>query len=87
MGVIIMDGVLFVALLAAGGTLLYWLLTSFTPAGVRMQQARNRERLERAAALVCPIHGAHREDQLVRLARGERVCPDCYRETLDGQYP
>jgi len=87
MGAIIMDGVLFVALLAAGGTFLYWVLTSFTPAGVQYRQAMNRVRLERAAELVCPIHGAHTEDQLVRLASGERACPDCYRETLDGQHP
>jgi glyoxylase-like metal-dependent hydrolase (beta-lactamase superfamily II) len=84
MGVIIMDGVLFVALLAAGGTFLYWLLTTFTPAGARLRQSRNRARLEREAELVCPIHGPHTEDELVRLASGERACPDCYKETLNG---
>ena len=84
MGVIIMDGVLFAALLAAGGTLLYWLLITLTPAGMKYRQARNRMRIEREAELVCPIHGAHTEDQLVRLASGERACPDCYKETLNG---
>jgi hypothetical protein len=83
MAAIIVDGVLFVALLAAGGALLYWVLTTLTPAGVRMRQIRNRKRLERAAELQCPIHGLRTEDQLVRLANGEQVCPDCYKETLN----
>jgi hypothetical protein len=82
MGVIIVEGVLFVALLAAGGALLYWVLITFTPAGVHIRQVRNRKRLDRAAELECPIHGLKTEGQLVRLASGEQVCPDCYRETL-----
>ena len=83
MRVIIVEGVLFVALLAAGGALLYWLLLMFTPLGNRMHQIRNRLRLDRAAEMDCPIHGLKTESQLVRLASGERVCPDCYMETLD----
>jgi hypothetical protein len=82
MGVIIVEGVLFVALIAAGGALLYWVLMMFTPAGIRIRQMQNRKRLDRAAELECPIHGLKTETQLVRLASGERVCPDCYRETL-----
>jgi hypothetical protein len=82
MGVIIVEGVLFVALIAAGGALLYWILIAFTPAGTTMRQIRNRRRLDRAAELECPIHGPKTEQQLVRLASGERVCPDCYTETL-----
>ena len=81
MGAIILEGVQFAALIAAGGALLYWLWT-LTPAGVRLRQTQNRKRIERKAALVCPIHGLRTEDQLVRLANGERVCPDCYQETL-----
>ena len=81
MGVIITDGVLFGALLATSGALLYWLLMSFTPVGVRIRQTRNRKRIDRMADLVCPIHGLRTQDQLVRLANGERVCPDCYEET------
>ena len=84
MGAIIVEGVLFVALLAAGGALLYWALVMLTPAGVRIRQTRNRKQLERAAELMCPIHGSRMEDQLVRLSNGERVCPDCYKETLHG---
>ena len=82
MGVIIVEGVLFVALVAAGGALLYWVLTMFTPAGIFIRQIRNRKRLDRAAELDCPIHGLKTESQLVRLASGEQVCPDCYKETL-----
>ena len=82
MGVIIVEGVLFVALLATGGALLYWVLMQFTPTGVRIRQIQNRKLLDRAAELECPIHGLKTEGQLVRLASGEQVCPDCYRETL-----
>jgi hypothetical protein len=81
MAVIITEGVLFVALLATSGALLYWLLMSFTPVGVRLRQTQNRKRIDRMADLVCPIHGLRTQDQLVRLANGERVCPDCYEET------
>ena len=84
MGAIIVEGVLFVALIAAGGTLLYWIVLNLTPAGVRLRQTQNRKRIERTAELACPIHGLRAEDQLVRLANGERVCPDCYKETLHG---
>ena len=84
MGAIIMEGVLFVVLIATGGALLFWLLLTLTPAGVRVRQTRNRKRIERAAALVCPIHGMRTENTLVRLANGERVCPDCYEETIHG---
>jgi hypothetical protein len=81
MAVIITEGVLFVALLATGGALLYWLLMTFTPIGVRLRQTRNRKHIDRMAELVCPLHGLRMQDQLVRLANGERVCPDCYKET------
>ena len=83
MGAIIVEGVLFVALIAAGGALLYWLIVYFTPAGVRIRQTRNRRRIEQVAERVCPVHGRHTEDQLVRLASGERVCPDCYKEIVN----
>jgi hypothetical protein len=83
MGAIIVEGVLFVALIAAGGALLFWVIMSFTPAGVRIRQTQNRKRIERAAELVCAIHGRHSEDQLVRLASGARVCPECYKEIVN----
>ena len=83
MGAIILEGVQFAALIAAGGALLYWLLM-LTPAGVRLRQTQNRKEVDRGAELVCSIHGPHTEDQLVRLANGELVCPDCYKETFHG---
>ena len=83
MSEIIMEGVLFVALIATGGALLYWVILYFTPVGVRIRQTQNRQRIERAAELVCSVHGRRTEDQLVLLASGERVCPDCYKEILN----
>lgn len=83
MATIVVEGVLFAVLLAVGGALLFWLLM-LTPAGLRLRQTWNRRRLERDADRTCPIHGRHADADLVRLATGERVCPDCYRETLNG---
>lgn len=84
MSAIIVEGVLFVALIATGATLLYWILVYFTPVGVRLRQTQNRRRIDRAAELVCPIHGPRAERDLVRLASGEVLCPDCYKETVHG---
>ena len=81
---IIIEGVLFAALIAAIGTLFYFLIVYFTPVGVRVRQTRNRRQLDRAAELVCPIHGPHATNDLVRLASGESLCPECYKETLNG---
>ena len=84
MSAIIIEGVLFVALLAAGATLLYLVVLHFTPVGVRLRQTRNRRRIDRAAELHCPIHGPRAEKDLVRLASGESLCPDCYKENVHG---
>jgi hypothetical protein len=81
---IIIEGVLFVALIAAVGTLFYILIMQFTPVGVRLRQARNRKRIDRAAELVCPIHGPRASTDLVRLTSGELLCPDCYKENFNG---
>jgi hypothetical protein len=81
---IIIEGVLFVALIAAVGTLFYLVLLYFTPAGIRLRQARNRRRIDRAAELVCPIHGPRANSDLVRLASGDVMCPDCYKEAVHG---
>jgi hypothetical protein len=84
MTVIIIEGVLFVALLATGAALLYFVLVQFTPVGARLRQAKNRRQIDRAAELYCPIHGPRNETDLVRLASGELICPDCYKETVHG---
>jgi hypothetical protein len=81
---IIIEGVLFVALVAAVGTLLYLIVMYFTPVGVRLRQTLNRRRVDRAAELVCPLHGPRSSNDLVRLASGELLCPDCYKETFHG---
>ena len=83
MTTIIIEGVLFVALVAAVGTLFYLLLLYLTPVGVRLRQQQNRRRIDRAAELVCPIHGPRAPTDLVRLASGETLCPDCYKETFN----
>ncbi len=82
MAAIIMEGVLFVALIAAIGTLVFFGLTMFTPIGKRLQQTQNRKSIERMADLSCPIHGEQREEDMVRLPSGERVCPECFKETV-----
>ena len=84
MTTIIIEGVLFVALIATVGALLYLVLVYFTPVGTRLRQRQNRVRLDRAAELVCPIHGPRSSTELVRLTSGELLCPDCYKETLNG---
>lgn len=81
---IIIEGVLFVALIATVGTLFYMVIMQFTPVGVRIRQARNRKRIDRAAELVCPIHGPRASTDLVRLTSGEVLCPDCYKENFNG---
>jgi hypothetical protein len=83
MGKIVLEGVLFVALLATIAALLYLVLMQFTPLGVRVRQARNRRLIEGAAARVCSIHGPHAATEMVLLPSGERVCPECYSEIVN----
>jgi hypothetical protein len=82
MTTIVLEGVLFVALLATLAALFFLVLMQFTPLGVRLRQHRNRRRILRAAAGTCPIHGPHPESALVRLPGGECVCPECYSEIV-----
>jgi hypothetical protein len=79
---IILEGVLFVALLATVATLLFLALVRWTPLGLRLRQDANRRRIEQALDLECPIHGPQREEQMVRLPSGSRICPACYKEAL-----
>jgi hypothetical protein len=81
---IIIEGVLFVALLATVGALFYFVIMYFTPVGERHRQTLNRRRLDNAADLVCPIHGPRSSKELVRLTSGELLCPECYKETIHG---
>ncbi len=86
MGGIIVEGVLFVAIIATAAALLVRLVTHFSPLGTRLRQNENRRRIERDAELACPFHGAQREDELVRLPSGSRLCPQCYKEALHGEF-
>ena len=79
---IILEGVLFVALLATVATLLFYALTRWTPLGLRLRQDANRRQIEQALDLECPIHGPQREEAMVRLPSGSRICPSCYKEAL-----
>ena len=83
---IIMEGVLFVALIATLAVLLSIILLQFTPLGMRLRQTKNRREIERAAELVCPVHGPHDVHELVRLSSGEQICPDCFKEAVDGKH-
>jgi len=82
MGGIILEGVLFVALLATVATLLFYALIRWTPLGLRLRQDANRRKIEQTLELDCPIHGPQREDEMVRLPSGSRICPTCYKEAL-----
>jgi hypothetical protein len=79
---IIVEGVLFVALVATVAALLFLALLRWTPLGLRLRQDANRRRLEQALELECPIHGPQREEEMVRLPSGSRICPACYKEAL-----
>ncbi len=83
MNVIILESVLFVALLAVVGALFVTAL-GITPVGRRLRQSANRKRIDKQAELTCPIHGLQREEDLVRLPTGEPLCPHCYKEAIHG---
>lgn len=84
MTAIVIEVVLFAALLAAVGALARLLLQS-TTAGRRLRQADNRRLIDRAAAATCPVHGRQAEDALVLLPEGGLMCPHCYQENVHGQ--
>ncbi len=81
---IVVEGALFVVLLATAVALLIFVLVQFTPLGLRIRQARNRRLIEAAADLVCPIHGPHAATEMVLLPNGERICPECFQEVVHG---
>ena len=85
MNVIIIEGVLFVALLCVAVTLVVFIVRHYTAAGRMIEQTRNRKEIERAVNLTCAIHGAHEEREMVRLESGEVLCPECYRDVVDGR--
>ena len=85
MVVIILEGILFVVLVATVGALFFVLVKRYTPIGRRLSQSYNRRRIDRVAGNACAIHGTFAEHELVRLSSGETVCPRCYEETVHGE--
>lgn len=83
MNAIILETVLFIALMAVVGALFVTAL-GITPLGRRLRQTANRKRIDRQAELTCPIHGLQQESDLVRLPTGEPLCPHCYKEAIHG---
>ena len=57
----------------------------FTPVGRRIRETRNRAAIDQESELTCPIHGRVADGELVRLPGGERLCPFCYREAMQGR--
>lgn len=82
---IIVEGVLFLLLLAAAGTLVYSVVVRMTPVGRRLAQGRNRERIEAVTERACPLHGTHELHELVRLPDGQLICPQCYAEAMHAE--
>ena len=85
MNAIIIEGVLFIALVCVAATLVVVLLRYYTAAGRALEQTRNRKQIDRVASLTCERHGAHDERAMVRLESGDVMCPECYREVIDGR--
>ena len=85
MNAIIIEGVLFVALLCVAVTLVVFVVRHYTAAGRVIEQTRNRKQIESVVNLTCAIHGAQEERAMVRLPSGDVMCPECYREAIGGQ--
>ncbi len=83
MNAILLESVLFIALIAVAGALF---VTAFktTSVGNRFRQIGNRKRIDKLVDLTCPVHGLQRESELVRLSTGETLCPTCYKEAVHG---
>ena len=84
MTVIILEGVLFLTLVVLVVMLVTFLVRHYTAAGVRFDQHRNRKEIDRTVDLTCAVHGAHEAHDMVRLKSGEVMCPECYRDAIDG---
>lgn len=84
MNAILLESVLFIALIAVVGAFLLTAL-GVSPFGTRFKQTANRRRIDKQADLTCPVHGLQRETDLVRLPTGEALCPHCYREAVHGR--
>ena len=77
---IILEGVLFVALLATVAALLFYALLRWTPLGLRLGRTRTGARSRRRSSSSARSTGLQREEEMVRLPSGSRICPTCYKE-------
>ena len=84
MNAIIIEGVMFVALLVVAVTLVVFAVRHYTAPGRVLEQSRNPKHIHRVVTLRCARLGAHEEREMVRLESGEVMCPECYREAIDG---
>ena len=84
MTVIIVEGVLFLTLIVLVVMLVVVLVRHYTGVGLRSEQHRNRKDIDRVISLTCAVHGTHDARDMVRLESGEVMCPECYREAIDG---
>ena len=85
MNAIIIEGVLFVVLVCVAVALVVFVVRYYTTAGRAIEQMRNRKAIDRTVNLTCAVHGEHDEREMVRLESGEVMCPECYREAVDGR--
>ena len=81
---ILIEGALFVLLILIAAALIVFTALEFTPLGLRLRQAKNRRLIEQAADRVCPVHGPHPAADMVLLASGDRICPECFEEAVHG---
>ena len=63
MKAIIIEGVMFVALLAVAVTLVVFVVRHYTAPGRVLEQSRNRRQIERAVSLTCALHAQHDDGQ------------------------
>ena len=85
MTTIIIEGVLFIALVSIAAALVVFVVRHYTAAGRLIEQTRNRKEIERIASRTCGVHGVHEEREMVRLESGEVMCPECYRDVMEGR--
>ncbi len=83
MNAIILESVLFFALVAVVGVLIFSGIKR-TPLGQRFTQTANRKAIEHEVELTCPVHGLQNASEMVRLPTGEVMCPYCYKEAVHG---
>ena len=78
----VMEAVLYLALFAACGAVLVFGIITLTPGGRRWRESLDRRRAMADGGGHCAVHGSLREEEMMRLASGERICPHCFRESV-----